>query len=92
MEANEISEHKVRVFLYLEKMQGWQTNKEIAKGTAIAPRTARALTMNLVSLGILDQAEVFPGHRYRFSALAEKRNKAYILRLREAASVFGVTL
>ncbi len=90
MESNEISEHKVRVFLYLETAPGWKTSNEIAVGASVAPRTARALAKNLVSLGIFDQAEVFPGPRYRVSAMAEKRNKAFMLRLREAASVFGV--
>ena len=91
METSEISEHKVRVFLFMEEAIGWKTSNEIASGAKVAPRTARAIVKNLVGLGILDMAEVFPGHRYRVATQAEKRNKAFVLRLREAASVFGLS-
>jgi transposase len=89
METNEISHHQVRTFLWLEKTKGWRSNREIAKGANISERTARMFTARWVALGILDQAEVFPGHRYRLSDQAENRNKSYVLRIREAASVFA---
>ena len=90
--ANEISLHRLRVLLYLEKADGWRTNAEIAKSASVAPRTARARahTKALVDLGILGQAEVFPAHRYRISEHAMTRNKMYMIRLKKAAEVFGL--
>jgi hypothetical protein len=90
VETSEISLHRLRVFLFLEKAGGWQTNKDVTKGASVAARTARAHTKALVDLGILDQADVFPAHRYRVSEQAKTRNKAYMIRLREAAKVFGL--
>lgn len=48
--------------------------------------------MKLVDLGLLDQAEVFPAHRYRLSSKADKRNKSYLQRLERAAEVFGIAI
>ena len=88
METNEISVHQVRVFHCLETASDWLTNGEIARAARVAPRTARAITKKLVDLGVLDVAEVLPAHRYRMSPFADKRNKAYLTRLRQAADVF----
>jgi hypothetical protein len=46
--------------------------------------------LKLVNLGIFDQAEVFPAHRYRLAEMADKRNKGYALRIEQAMSVFGI--
>lgn len=89
-ERSEVSEHLLRVWLWLRAANGWATAAEIAVGANVAPRTARAHAMKLVQLGVCDQAEVFPAHRYRVSALAAKRNKAFTLRLAEAERVFGM--
>lgn len=88
MERSEISLHQFKVFQFVKAAQRWVTNQEIAEGTKIAARTARAHTKHLVDLGIFDQAEVFPGHRYRLSDQAGKRNKGYMLRLQQAGEVF----
>lgn len=67
------------------------TANDIAAATSgIAARTVRAHLVRLVNLGLVDQAEVFPAHRYRLSDKAEKRNKAYLLRLLGAFDVFGM--
>ena len=91
MERAEISIHQLRIFQFVRDAQRWVTSEEIAHGAQVAPRTARAHARHLVSLGIFDQAEVFPGHRYRLSSQAEKRNKGYILRLEQAAEVFNIS-
>lgn len=52
-------------------------------------RTARQHTRRLVDLGVLDMAEVFPAHRFRLSAKADKRKRAYLARLERACEVFG---
>ena len=89
METNEISLHLVRVFESARTHSGWLTAKEIADRAGVAGRTARAHSAKLVALGIFDVAEVFPGHRYRLSELAEKRNKAFVQRLEAARLIFA---
>lgn len=91
MEKGEISEHQVRIYQFVRRAEGWLDNRAIAAGAGVAKRTASQHTKALTDLGLFDQAEVFPGHRYRFSAFAEKRNKAYLQRLEMAASVFGLS-
>jgi predicted ArsR family transcriptional regulator len=91
MERNEISLHEVKVFAALNRREGrWATSKEIAGEAGVAGRTARAHLLKLVRLGIADQAEVFPAHRYRRAEKAAKRNAGYHLRLLAACEVFSV--
>ena len=91
METNEISRHEVAVYRVLTGHPGERlTNEAIAAAAPdVKPRTVRAHTRRLAELGIVDVAEVFPGHRYRYSEKASKRNRAYLLRLEKAAGVFG---
>ncbi len=91
MEKNEVSLHEVKVYrLFAANPERWISNREVAAEAHVAQRTARAHTLKLVNLGLLDQAEVFPSHRFRFSETASKRNKTYTQRLDHAASVFGL--
>ena len=90
METGEVSLHRLKVYRFVRDSSGWLTNHDIAAGAGVSARTARLHTKGLVDLGVFDQAEVFPGHRFRLSAQAEKRNKAYMLRLNEAEEVFGL--
>ena len=88
-EKAEISVHLVRVYRYLaDADEAWSTAAEIALGAKVRPRTARAHAWRLVALGLCDQAEVFPAHRYRLSKMAGKRNKAFLLRLNAAEAIF----
>ncbi len=90
MEKNEISEHEVKVFVALRSGK-WMTNSDIHKACdGVSERTVRLHTHRLVALGVLDQAEVFPAHRYRLSDMASKRNAAYFKRLEAACKVFGL--
>ena len=90
MERNEVSIHECRVFLVLKNSTKWMTNKEIAAEANVANRTASFKTKKFVDLGICDIAEVYPGHRYRLSQKADKRNTAYMKRLEEAVVIFGL--
>ena len=93
MERNEVSLHEVLVFKAIEASGGrWLTNKEIATSVSgqVSDRTVRAHTLKLVSLGLVEQAEVFPAHRFRLATKADKRNKGYWQRLNHAAGVFGL--
>jgi hypothetical protein len=90
VENNEISLHQIKVLEFVKSKDQWVTANEIAKGSGVAPRTARHHALLFVKLGIFDQAEVFPAHRYRLSDKAEKHNKAYVLRLNKAKAVFGL--
>lgn len=89
MESNEISLHQLKVFEFVRDSGRWVTSAEIQDGAGVAARTARLHALNLVKLGLFDQAEVFPGRRYRLSEFAEQRNKGYMLRLAQAREVFG---
>lgn len=92
MERNEISVHEARFFAALvANREQWLTSKDLAEKAAISGRTARAHALKLVRLGIVDQAEVFPAHRYRLSDKAAKRNVGYTQRLQKACEVFGLT-
>jgi len=91
METNEISIHQARLFIAARgASEEWLTANQLAEKARVAPRTARQHAKRLVDLGILDMAEVFPGHRYKFNEIAEKRNKAYMLRLERAIEALGL--
>jgi DNA-binding transcriptional ArsR family regulator len=85
-----ISRHLLQVYLSFLATRGWMTSNEVAEASNVAPRTARAHVACLVALGVLDKASVFPGIRYRLSDRAKHRNHAFVRRLEEARSVFGV--
>lgn len=87
-ETSEVSEHLFRVFAFVTKANRWHTAREIAEHSKTAYRTARAHCYRLVKAGIFDQAEVFPGHRYRISENASKRNKGFMQRLEQAKEFF----
>ena len=84
-----MSVHQVRIYMALKEAAGWITNRQIATAANVAERTARQHTLNLVKLGVLDLAEVFPAHKYRLSEKAAKRNAAYVNRLEAAREVFA---
>ena len=93
MEKNEVSRQEIEVFRVLLGSQAWMSNREIASACKdVADRTVRAMTLKFVQLGLVEQAEVFPGHRYRVCPKANKRNRGYVDRLKHAADVFGVAL
>ena len=95
MERSEISRHEVEIVRVLSGHQGkWLSNAEIGGQLQIkvSPRTIRATTLKLVKIGILDQAEVFPAHRYRLSGFAANRDRGYWDRVNRAAEVFGVSI
>ena len=92
METNEVSLHQVKVYMAVKASgNSWITSNVIAERAGVSPRTARSHALKLVNLGIFDQAEVFPAHRYRLASTADKRNKGYSLRIEQAISVFGIT-
>jgi hypothetical protein len=93
MERNEVSRHEIAVFkALLDAGDAWLTSAEITTRANVAPRTARAHALKLVKLGVIDQAEVFPAHRYRVSQFAAKRNRGYTDRLAQAADALGIEL
>ena len=90
MERNEISQHEVKVYQALVRHPGqWLSSKDIESFvTDVSPRTIRHHLKKFVDVGVADLAELFPSHRYRWAERAEKRNKAYTLRLQKAAEAF----
>lgn len=94
-ERSEISRHEVEVFRVLAQAKpgAWLSNADIHAATdRVAARTVRATTLKLVGLGLVDQAEVFPSHRFRLSSQAAKRNRGYYDRLHRAAEALGITV
>ena len=91
MERSEVSRQEVHFYLAASELERWCTAAELATQAKIATRTARAYAVKFVKLGLFDVAEVFPAHRYRWSAFAAKRNAAYLRRLTAAAEVFRET-
>ena len=87
-EKGEISAHEVRIYrLMSEAPARWFTAQEVSDEAKVARRTAGLHTLRFSKLGLVDQAEVFPAHRYRWSEFAGKRNKSYLQRLDAAADI-----
>lgn len=89
-DRTEISEQEVAFFRIVRTSRDWMTASDIAKAAGIAPRTGRAYALKFVRLGMLDHAEVWPAHRYRWSGTAAKRNNTYIRRLEQADAIFAM--
>lgn len=89
MERSEISRHEVQIYQVLKNNPTqWFTNKTLSDASKVTGRTVRLHTNRFVKLGIVDLAEVFPAHRYRFAEKASRRNAAYVQRLENAVEVF----
>ena len=88
METNEVSEHLCKVFMCVRSSNGWVTAKDVSAASGVAERTSRAHLSRLVKLGLFDQAETFPAHRYRMSTKAGKRNISMLQRIESACSIF----
>lgn len=91
-EHGEVSVHEALVARALRNSGAWMTHHDIRAAIttmAVADRTVRHHVLRLVGLGLVDKAEVFPAHRYRWSEMAGKRNLAYLQRLDRAIEVFG---
>lgn len=90
MENAEVSRHQVAMYLFVKESKTWVTAKDIAEGSGVCGSSARHGAKKFVDMGIFDLAEVFPGHRYRLSTNAHRRNRAMIIRLETAVEVFGM--
>lgn len=87
MSLDEISWHEVKVYQVLRSNPDtWMSNRDIANAIGnIADRTVRAHTRKLVRFKLVDEARVFPGHKYRYS---KQGDPSYSQRLDHAAAVF----
>lgn len=87
-EKSEISLHLIKIWNFLKgRGEKWCTAKDIHAAVKFAESTVRAHAIYLVRSGLVDQIEVFPGHRYRIAKSPEKRNKNFFERLEHAAEV-----
>lgn len=86
-----VSRHEVLVFRFFEASPStWFSNREVAAQIdGVTYRTVRAHTLKLRRLGVLDEMATFPGYRYRLAPKARQQNRAYVDRLREAATVWA---
>ena len=89
METQEISLNQLRLFEFVRDAGKWVSMREIVTATGSARETVGLHCRRFVKLGIFDQAEVWPGHRFRIAELADKRNSAIMERLKKAREVFG---
>ena len=89
MERPEISMHEILVYRYFAaNPHKWIPVAELKKAVpTVAERTIRLHIKKWADAGLVDTAEVFPGHRYRWAENA-KRNQSYLLRLTKANEVF----
>ena len=88
MENKEVSVHEAKAYNFIKQQTGWVTHGQIAEGAGIAERTARAYTVKWGRLGVIEQAAVFPGHRYK---LADKAaNNSYVRRLETVCQILGI--
>lgn len=88
-EKSEISLHLVKVFKAIKDADGkWVTNKEVSAMIKMPLRTVASHTLHLSDAGMINQAEVFPAHKFQFSGKADKRNKAFYERVIRAMEIF----
>lgn len=89
--SHEVAVYRALAYRALTSARSWLSSAELAARAGVVPRTARHHALRLVRLGIVEQAAVFPGHRYR---LAEEGvgDTAYLARLLHAAEVLGVDI
>jgi DNA-binding transcriptional ArsR family regulator len=87
-EKGEISIHLCKVWMCLKQNPKWMTTREIGeKVEGVAIRTISMHLLYLVKSGLVDQIEVFPGHRYKMSEMPSKRNTNYNDRIEKACEV-----
>jgi hypothetical protein len=84
-----ISPHQVKVYDYVRDAKRWVSAADIELHTGVKARTARHHAVKLTELEVFEQANLFPGYRYRLSPYAEHRGKDHLQRLEKAREVFG---
>jgi hypothetical protein len=87
----QISIHETKIFSYLnDHQERWLSNRELCSSVSgVAFRTVCATTNRFVKAGLLEEAQVFPGKRFRWSKAASRKSKNdYLLRLQDAAAIF----
>lgn len=85
--GEEVSIHEILVVRALRASGTWMTHHEIRAAITtmpVAERTVRRHVQRLLGLGLVEQASVFPAHRFRWCATSEKRNQAYLQGLERA--------
>ena len=86
---SEVSIHEVRIYGLFKNNPGkWFTNKTISAALGMAARTVRQHTLRFVKFKIIEQADVFPAHRFRFCDKVAGSAAVHIERLNNAAAAF----
>lgn len=88
-ESAEISIIEAVAFSYISTKE-WLTSKELAKKAGLNRRTTQKYCRKWTDLGLCDLLEVWPGHMFRLSPRADKRNIAYLKRMRFVQQVLGL--
>jgi len=89
--GSEISVHEARLFSVLSaNEERWMTTRELATEADVAVRTVRVHLKRLARLGIVEEAKVFPGFRYRMKK--DRWSVEHHRSLLEACAVFGLII
>ncbi|QNG26102.1 helix-turn-helix domain-containing protein [Synechococcus sp. HK01-R] len=86
----ELSPQECRLFAHLKRCKQWQTARQIADATGVAPRTVQGHTKRLSACGLLERMETHPAPMFRFTAESAQADPAYVARIANACEAFGV--
>lgn len=92
MTSKRISTHEVLIYTtFLDNPECWFTNTEIAvKLESVAGRTVRLHTRKLLEMGLLEQIDLAPAPRFRWSEEGVARNADYMGKMEYARDVLGI--
>jgi prophage antirepressor-like protein len=76
-EHAEVSTHLLAIWKVMREAEEPLANREIAQRAGVALRTARAHTLYLRHLGLLDQYDIYPRHLFRLASRAQTRHATY---------------
>lgn len=90
MAKSAISMQEAKLYLLLrESPKTWLTSKELATTAEVSGACTRMYLRRFVKAGIAEVIEIFPGYRYRISALARRSDPVHVSRLESAVDVLG---
>jgi DNA-binding Lrp family transcriptional regulator len=84
----QVTRHTCIVYRSVRNANTWSTVGEIAKKTALNPRTVRGIVKNLVEEGIFLHQQVHHGYRYRVNDVMDNAAKLQAGRIHEAEKIF----
>jgi predicted transcriptional regulator len=84
----QVTRHTCIVYRSIRNAGGWTTVGDIAKKTALNPRTVRGIVKDLSEETILMHQQVHGGYRYRINDAMDSKTKLQAGRIHEAEKLF----